>query len=164
MNPDEEASIGLLYLENARSEMQRRYKKMRHVVSKLDKEQLNWRPNDNCNSVANLVVHFEGNIGARYLQTLGGQAFIRDRAAEFATDVRLTPAEALAKLDRAFPAAIGVIEQVSADRLTEQVHLPTGQADVGDFLLQTLIHYAEHVGQAILMAKAQGVDLGELPS
>lgn len=156
--------LGEIAIAVAKDEMERRYQKMRHVVAALDEAQLNWRPNSECNSVANLVTHLSGNIGERYRKTLGGQHFERDREAEFATDVHLTPSEALAALDEAFPAAMSVIDGLVEADLTERAQLPTGQAYVIDFLLQTLTHYAEHVGQAILLAKAQGVRLGEIPS
>src|SRR5690606_9097219 len=120
--------VGAIYLARARDELERRYRKMRHVVSRLNVDELNWRPNDRCNSVANLVVHFEGNLGERYNRTLGGQEYVRDRDAEFATSVWLTPEAALAKLDEAFPAAVRVVEGLSVGRLTEQVPLPTGPA------------------------------------
>lgn len=156
--------VGTVFLENARDEMVRRYKKMRHVVMKLDENQLNWRPNAQCNSVANLVEHLQGNIGERYRRTLGNCEFMRDRDAEFAPGVWLTSDAALAKLDEAFPAAIRVIEELTVERLIGRAQLPTGRVYVVDFLLQTLTHYAEHVGQAILMSKIQGIELGELPS
>lgn len=164
MSTPEDQALGAIALAVAKDEMGRRYKKMRHVVNALDETQLNWRPNAECNSVANLVVHFKGNIGERYRKTLAGQSFERNRPAEFATEVHLTPQAALAALDEAFPAAIRVIEGLTVANLREQAPLPTGQAYVIDFLLQTLTHYAEHVGQAILLAKAQGVQLGDVPS
>lgn len=164
MSASNDQILGGVALAIVKDEMGRRYKKMRHVVSALDEHQLNWRPNPKCNSVANLVVHFKGNLGERYLKTLGGQEFERNRPAEFATDVHLTLREALAALDEAFPAAIQVIEGLEVGGLVEKAPLPTGQAYVVDFLLQTLTHYAEHVGQAILLAKAQGVELGDVPS
>lgn len=164
MSALKEDGLGEIAIAVAKDEMERRYQKMRHVVAALDEAQLNWRPNTACNSVANLVTHLRGNIGERYCKTLGGQQFDRDREAEFATDVHLTPSEALAVLDEAFPAALDVIDGLVVADLIERAQLPTGQAYVVDFLLQTLTHYAEHVGQAILLAKAQGVRLGGVPN
>lgn len=161
---DARTDLTALYLRTVRNELERRYRRMRQVVSRLTHEQLNWRPHAGCNSIANLVVHFSGNIGERYLKTLGGQAFERDRPGEFATDVELTPSRALEVLDDAFPKALAVLDALPAERLSDEVPLPSGHAPVLDFIVQTLAHYAEHVGQAIVLAKQQGVDVGELPT
>lgn len=45
----------------------------------LSDEQAWWRPNEHCNSVANLALHLAGNIRQWIVAGLGGEAFARDR-------------------------------------------------------------------------------------
>lgn len=147
--------VATLFLQAARAELERRYKRMRSLVTLVDDSQLNWRPNLACNSMANLTAHLAGNLGERYLATIGGEVFQRNRDAEFDVRLRLTRDQALSLLDERFPAALRVLEQLDPKRLTELAPLPAGQAPLVDYILQTLVHYGEHVGQAIYLVKAQ---------
>ena len=156
--------LGRLFLEAAKAELRRRHQRFRALLAMVDEEELNWRPVDVCNSLANLAAHFTGNLGERYLKTIDGQPFERNRDAEFDPSLRLTPAEALEMIDRQFAAALDVLERLPPERLTERAPLPTGEAPLVDFILQTLVHYGEHVGQAIYLVKLQQKKPLQLPT
>ncbi|WP_198027763.1 DUF1572 family protein [Paenibacillus forsythiae] len=52
-------------------------------MDQLSDEQVNWRPNDSSNSIANLMVHISGNINERISKGINNKDFIRNRDEEF---------------------------------------------------------------------------------
>src|SRR5438046_10126714 len=50
----------------------------------LDEEQVWWRPNEQSNSIGNIVLHVSGSLNHYLNRNVGGIAYDRDRAAEFA--------------------------------------------------------------------------------
>src|SRR6195256_2080991 len=58
--------------------------KLRHCVNALPPGTVWSRPNDNSNSIGNLLVHLAGNVTEWILGGVGGQTISRYRAGEFA--------------------------------------------------------------------------------
>ncbi|MNN56142.1 hypothetical protein D3C81_1710580 [compost metagenome] len=50
------------------------------VINQLTDEQLNWRPNESSNSIANLIVHIEGNIYERISKGTNQKKYIFDNS------------------------------------------------------------------------------------
>ena len=57
---------------------------IRSCVEELSEEQLWWRPNEQTNSVGNLVLHVSGSMRHYLSRGVGGIEYHRDRPAEFA--------------------------------------------------------------------------------
>jgi uncharacterized damage-inducible protein DinB len=57
--------------------------KILKCVDLLTEEELNYRPNENCNSIGNLIVHLNGNVRQWILSAAGGKQDIRNRNSEF---------------------------------------------------------------------------------
>jgi hypothetical protein len=58
---------------------------IRSCIEQLSEEQLWWRPNEESNSVGNLVLHVRGAVLHFLCRNLGGLPYERDRPSEFAT-------------------------------------------------------------------------------
>lgn len=69
---------------------------IREALSVLDQSQIWWRPNESSNSIGNLVLHLNGSLDLYLNHNMGGIAFERKRAAEFAERRELPKAELLA--------------------------------------------------------------------
>jgi len=57
--------------------------RLKSCLEKLSEEDIWWRPNDNSNSVGNLILHLCGNIRQWMLAALGGSVDNRVRQKEF---------------------------------------------------------------------------------
>ncbi len=123
------------------------------AVRQLGDDDVNWRPNEDSNSIANLVLHMAGNIDQRYLAGIGGMTVHRNRDAEFNSRRPYTRDEVLAELDRAFGEADRILAGLTPADLDRPQQLHTGPATVLDVLFNVVTHLAEHVGQILYIAK-----------
>lgn len=53
------------------------------LLDQLSDEELNWRPNESSNSISNLIIHIEGNIGERISKGINKKDYTRHRDKEF---------------------------------------------------------------------------------
>src|ERR1700712_2830465 len=101
-------SVASHFLERSRYFLGTEYlTKLRSAVDVLPAEALWWRPNEQSNSVGNLLLHLNGNIRQWIVRGVGGAPGARDRAGEFAAtqgpaaDVLMADLEsALSEIDR----------------------------------------------------------------
>ncbi|MBI2302167.1 MAG: DUF664 domain-containing protein [Armatimonadetes bacterium] len=136
--------------------------KLRRCLDELSEEQVWWRPNEQCNSVGNLLLHLAGNLRQWVIAGVGGAPNHRDRPAEFAARGPVPKAELLAGLEAAVSETCAVIRQVKADDL-----LPPRRIQVYDdqtplyAIYHVVEHFAGHTGQVLYITKLLGgVDLG----
>ncbi|MFD0679778.1 MULTISPECIES: DUF1572 family protein [unclassified Paenibacillus] len=128
------------------------------AISQLNDEQLNWRPNEESNSIANLILHIEGNIQQRIEATVLGGVDRRDRDAEFDIGVHASGEELLQRFNKSFDLLKQTVSTISEERLLETVEVRARQVTVFDVLNGCATHFLEHLGQVIYLAKIQ---LGE---
>ncbi len=155
-------------------------------ISQLSEDQMHFRGGEHENSVINLLVHLEGNIRQWILSGMAEQPDVRDRDAEFALDIQICGADAIAALNATVTKARTVIEGVSPTRLMETLSGPlTGvqaiegvppvhllpssaiepiDATQSETVLVTIAHIFSHLeyhaGQIVLLTKQRvGRDL-----
>ncbi|TDF99650.1 DinB family protein [Paenibacillus piri] len=125
------------------------------AVRQLSDEQVNWRPNEESNSIANLIVHIEGNIHQRIESTLLGGEDRRDRDSEFDNGVHAGAEELIRRLNQSFELLLHTASTVSEERLYELVPARDKQVTVYELLSQCATHFSEHLGQVLYLAKMQ---------
>lgn len=99
---------------------QRMAKSLEHIaccVAQLSEEQMHFRAGEHENSIVNLLVHLQGNIRQWILSGVAEQTDARDRDAEFALDLSIGGADALAAFQSTIAKACEVIRDVSPARL-----------------------------------------------
>jgi uncharacterized damage-inducible protein DinB len=126
---------------------------IRACVDELTDEQLWWRPNEQTNSVGNLVLHLSGSMRHYLSRGVGGIAYQRDRPAEFAERGPVPKGELLATFDETIAQADNTLDSLEVSRLLE----PTDEQDyvptVYDLIFNIAIHLATHTGQIIYVTK-----------
>lgn len=126
---------------------------IRASVEPLTDEQLWWRPNEKSNSIGNLILHLTGSLNHFLNRNLGGLAFDRDRAAEFAERRTRPKAEVLALFDEMVANAVRTFDAITPDTLNEPSPEPTMHAYVFEDLMNIAIHVSTHTGQIVWIAK-----------
>ena len=119
----------------------------------MEEEQLNWRYNDECNSIANLIVHIKGNIHQRIENGILGKPDTRNRDAEFESDVRLTLNEAKKMILESFDLLGKTISEMSTDDLLKPQKVRSKTVTVYEVLNQCNAHFSEHMGQILFISK-----------
>jgi hypothetical protein len=133
-------------------------------LDKLSDEQMWRRGADHENSIANLLLHLEGNLRQWFLHGIDGQPDVRTRDSEFA----LSPSQRSAEIRSRFAATLAecrkVIGSLPPDRLLESIDpQPTGNwgpMTICEAIFRITGHLQLHQGQIILLTKQlTGADL-----
>jgi uncharacterized damage-inducible protein DinB len=136
---------------------------VRAAVDALSEEQLWWRPNEQSNSVGNIVLHLAGSLNHFLNRNIGGIDYTRDRAAEFAERGPMPKAELLARFDDMVARAERTFDGLTPERLGEPSPEPKMHAIVLQDLINVFGHLANHVGQVVWIAKMlQGDAIDEI--
>jgi uncharacterized damage-inducible protein DinB len=119
----------------------------------LTDEQLWWRPNQNSNAVANLVVHLAGSNRYYLEHVIGGAPDTRNRDAEFAargghakTELRQLWADSVASTGR-------ILDSFDPARLMETTERTGKLTTYAQILLHVSHHNSVHMGQIVYIAK-----------
>ncbi len=126
-------------------------------LDKLTEDQITYRSGDYENSIANLLVHLEGNMRQWILHGIDDQPDVRQRDAEFALTLAIPPAEARARFNATIEESARVIAALPPDRLLAIIDpQPTGLArhvTILEAIFKIVGHVETHTGQIILLTK-----------
>lgn len=128
--------------------------KIRLALRDLDEDEIWWRPAPHANSAANLVIHLAGNLTLWLLGGVGGEAVIRDRAAEFAAERSVSKAAALARLQEVVARCQAVLRALPASELGREIEIQTYRLDLLGAVFHAVEHMSYHTGQIVWIAKA----------
>ncbi|MEK6335388.1 MAG: DUF1572 family protein [Acidobacteriota bacterium] len=124
---------------------------IRSCIEQLNEEQLWWRPNEQSNSVGNLVLHVRGAVFHFLCRGVGGFEYERDRPAEFADSGSVKKQQLLALFDEMVEKATQTFDGLNASRLGHAE--PAYYSIVFEDLLGVAIHLATHAGQIVYITK-----------
>ncbi|WP_199620777.1 DUF1572 family protein [Paenibacillus alkalitolerans] len=127
--------------------------RMLKAVNQLNEEQLNWRPNDESNSIANIAVHIQGNYKQRIIHGILGHPDERDREAEFDSSVYLKPDEIVTIINEIFDGVADSLQKLAPEDLLKPSYIRSRQVTVYELYNQCSTHYSEHLGQILYLAK-----------
>jgi uncharacterized damage-inducible protein DinB len=119
----------------------------------LNEEQIWWRPNEQANAVANLVLHLAGSNRYYLEHVIAGRDTSRDRDAEFAARGTMPKIEVRRTWDDAVRSVEGVLNGLDPSQLnttTDRSGKPTTFAQV---LMHVSHHTAAHMGQIVWVTK-----------
>lgn len=151
-----------LFLEFSRQKLLEQYwPRLRQCVESMTDDQIWWRPNAACNTIGNLILHLNGNVGQWLVASFNELEDTRERVAEFNERRRIPGAALLARLDATMLEAAKVLARLTpADLFATykvQGYTVTGLATV----YQVVEHFGVHYGQIVYITKMlQGEDLG----
>lgn len=128
-------------------------RRMLGTLGQLSEADVNWRPGEQCNSVANLVVHVCGNLTQRYVAQIGGAPDVRDREAEFSLEIHRTLDDLQWMIDSTFDAVDEILAGITPERLLETMPVRDRREPVLYVITHTINHASEHLGQMIYIAK-----------
>ena len=122
-------------------------------VDALTDEEIWWRPNDQANAVANLVLHLAGSNRYYLEQVIGGRDVGRDRAAEFAARGGYSKAQIADRWEEAHGAAARVLEAIEPSQLSQTTDRTGKVTTYAQILLHVTHHNAAHMGQIVWITK-----------
>jgi uncharacterized damage-inducible protein DinB len=141
--------------------IEQQWPRLRNCVATLTVEQVWWRPNRASNSIGNLLLHLNGNVGQWLVASFNGAPDLRDRPAEFGAPAQFSASVLLEKLDATLRAADQVLARLTEAELSATYQIQ-GQTVSGLYAVyQVIEHFSMHYGQILYIVKSLvGADLG----
>lgn len=135
--------------------------KLTHCLEEMPEEDVWWRPNEQSNSVGNLILHLCGNVKQWIVNSMGGGRFERDRDAEFASRGPVLKIELIASIRAALSEVDRVLETLPANVLIERHSIQTYNTSGLQAIYHVVEHFSYHLGQILYIYKMRtGKDLG----
>jgi uncharacterized damage-inducible protein DinB len=147
-------AIGAAFIERALEYLLGHYQpKIERCLEKLTDEQIWWRPNEESNSIGNLVLHLCGNARQWIVAGVGSEADTRVRDSEFAQRDVITRAELLTLLHSTSTDVQKVLQSLDPNTLLSRRTIQGHDVDVLEAIFHVTEHFSMHTGQIILLTK-----------
>jgi len=159
----EDTAVSQIFLEFSRQKLLQQYwPRLRTAVEPLTDEQVWWRPNDACNSIGNLILHLNGNVGQWLVASFNHVEDHRERPAEFNQREGMTAEELLDKLGATMDRASEVLARLTPEDLVARFEVQGYEERSGLELVYLVVeHFGMHYGQILYLVKTiSAEDLG----
>jgi len=158
---DMESSCERLFLEYSARKLRQLCGRIEDCLGRLTEEQIWARGAENENAVGNLVLHLSGNVRQWIVAGVGGQPDHRQRDVEFAARGGVATADLAERLRGTVAEAVGVIEGLAQERLSERLVVQGYDVTVLEAIYAVVEHFSGHTGQIVYATKMlTGEDLG----
>src|ERR1041385_4791730 len=127
--------------------------KIEIALERLTDDQIRWRPNENSNSIGNLVLHLCGNARQWIVCGVGGAADSRDRDAEFAQRDLVPRSELRSLLSRTLEDVDETLRGYDANRLLDRRTIQGSDVSTLEAILHVVEHFSMHTGQILMLTK-----------
>ena len=127
--------------------------KIERCLERLSDEQIWWRPNDQSNSIGNLLLHLCGNARQWIVCGVGGAADTRNRDSEFAQREMIPLGELRSLLKRTLIDVDETLARFEADRLLERRTIQGTDVSALAAILHVVEHFTMHTGQILMLTK-----------
>jgi hypothetical protein len=156
------SELAALFLDFSRKRLLGQYwPRLRECVEPLTAELVWWRPNDASNSIGNLILHLNGNVGQWLVAGFSRLKDERDRPAEFSEREMIPAPVLLAKLGATMQEAAAVLDRLTVEELLAPYEIQGYHVTGLDNVYQVVEHFGLHYGQISYIAKSlTGRDLG----
>jgi uncharacterized damage-inducible protein DinB len=143
----------LLVQEVRRRLMDENVPRIKQCLAELTTEEIWYRPNENSNSVGNLVLHLCGNVRQWLLSGLGGYTDNRRRQQEFDERGPFPTSILLRHLDELMEETDKVLNKLTAEKILQPVEVQ-GFTETGvSVLMHVVEHFSYHTGQITYYVK-----------
>ncbi len=158
-----DSALATLFLDFSRSKLLGQYwPRLRSTVESLTDDQIWWRPNPACNSIGNLLLHLNGNVGQWIVASFDRLDDARNRPAEFNETRQIPGHELLDRLSATLEKTEDILNRLTPEDLAATYAIQGYESITGlAAIYQVVEHFGMHYGQILYIAKSlRGVDLG----
>jgi len=127
--------------------------KVESCLERLTDEEIWWRPNEESNSIGNLLMHLEGSTRNWIISVAGESYSPRNRQQEFDERKHIPKVELLGKLRRTVTEGATILTGIDADQLLQKRPAGSEEVTVLWAIYHAVEHFAMHTGQIIMLAK-----------
>lgn len=137
------------------------YPRIKTCLESLSETEVWLKPNENSNSIANLILHLCGNITQYVISGLGGLADNRERSLEFTRHGGLNISELNSLLKKTSDNSIEIINTLGIEDLLKIYSVQGSDISGIAILIHVTEHFSYHTGQIVSLTKAlKNIDTG----
>lgn len=142
------------FLESARFEFQRSKTLGDKTFAQLGEADILWKYQETDNSISQIVKHISGNMLSRWTNFLSedGEKPWRHRDTEF-EEPFTTKTEMIAAWEKGWQCLFDAIASINSDNFNSLVKIRNDDHTIVEAVNRQLAHYANHVGQIVLLGK-----------
>lgn len=129
--------------------------RLEQCLHELSEDEIWWRPNENSNSVGNLVLHLCGNARQWILAGLGGAADLRQRQTEFDERGPMPRTELIECVQQLMVEIDQVLNRLSPTDIERKITVQGFNETGMSILIHVVEHFSYHVGQMAYIVKAR---------
>ena len=130
--------------------------KIERCLKLLSDEQIWWRPNEESNSIGNLLLHLCGNARQWIICGLGQEEDFRHRQSEFDERRMISRDELLTRTKSTLNKVDATLSQFDGGRLLETFQIQGTTVTALEAIFHVTEHFSMHTGQIILLTKMIG--------
>ena len=127
--------------------------KIKRCIHVLSEDEIWWRPNENSNSVGNLVLHLTGNLRQWVVSGVGGEADIRKRQQEFDEVGPVATDKLMFRFEQVVQEACDALRNLDTNMLLETRRVQGNEVTVMYAIYHAVEHFSTHTGQIIFITK-----------
>ena len=147
-------SIAEIFVARSRYWLTKEYPiKLRHCLNALPRGAVWARPNQDSNSVGNLLIHLTGNVTEWILGGVGGRSYKRYRAGEFAQRDGADASKLMDDLEAVLREVDRVLAGLTEKDLERSVVIQERDTNVLGAIYHVVEHFAMHTGQIVFLTK-----------
>jgi hypothetical protein len=124
------------------------------TFTQINDEKMNWKLNEESNSISTIVKHLYGNMLSRWtdFRTTDGEKEWRKRDEEFEKEI-LTKEEIIEKWNTGWDCLFQAINSLTIDDLETEIFIRNESHTITEAINRQLAHYPYHVGQIVFIGK-----------
>jgi hypothetical protein len=155
MSPGADGTVGADFLRSARARLEQLKSLGDRSLERLDEGEMAQALDPESNSVAVLVQHIAGNMRSRWTDflTTDGEKPDRNRDGEFELGAGAARAQLLHRWEDGWRCLFAALDALGPGDLGRTVLIRGESLTVVDAINRQLVHYGQHVGQLVFLAK-----------
>jgi len=152
--------VSRVFLDTSRFFLTGHLNDINHCLNIVSDEDLWWRPNEESNSIGNLLLHILGGLNQWILAGIAGMNVHRARQQEFGQRSPLPKEDLLSQLNAVLHDVDKAIGAIDPSQLSNKMQI-AGKEITWMFAIYLMIqHFSAHTGQIIMVTKLRtGKDL-----
>ena len=147
------------YLSSVRAQFEHYKKIAEKTIDQVSEDDLFWKYNEECNSIAVIVKHLSGNMISRWTDFLesDGEKSWRNRDQEFENDIT-SKEEMMEVWKKGWDCLFETLDSLTHKDLLRKVHIRREPHTVVQAINRQFAHYNYHIGQIVLIGKMAAGD------
>ncbi len=146
--------IGTTYIAYCRRRfLQEYFPRIESCFKELSEEDIWWRPNEESNSIGNLMLHLCGNVRQWIISGFGDIEDTRNRPAEFSEKGAFSKEVLLNKMKECLRETDEILAKFDSTRLLQKKFIQHYEITYLDALSHVVEHFGQHTAQIIYITK-----------